>query len=97
MISWKGVPLDKVAFQFEETGEVVNFCILASLQMNEMAYLLVVDEQEVDDDEPTAYILKATEIDEDDIIYEIVDDDDELALLEPRFDELLKNSEFEME
>lgn len=89
--------MDKLLFKFEETGEDVNFCVITKTQMNEIAYLLVVDESTMDDEEPEAYILKATEMDEDDIFYTIVDDDDEIARLEPRFDELLKHSDFEVE
>jgi len=89
--------LDRIEFIFEETNEVVVFCIVANMQMNDVAYLLVVDENEIDDDDATAYIIKAVEIDGDDVIYELVDDDDELNMVSPRFDELLEQSDFKME
>jgi hypothetical protein len=67
------------------------------MQMNEVAYLLVVDEKEIDDDNPTAYVIKAVEIDGEDVIYELVDDEDELDLVSPRFEELLEKSDYMME
>lgn len=88
--------MDRIQFTFEETNEDVIFAVLSSIQYKENAYLLVVDEQELEDDDLTAYVLKAVEMDEDDVIYELVDDDDELAevtgLLEAELDD-----EFEMD
>lgn len=89
--------METLQFRFDETGETVEFCIVAKTQMNEIAYLLVIDAETMDSDEQEAYILKAVEMDDEDIIYEIVDDDAELAKLEPRFDELLKYSDYEVE
>ncbi|MDA3846409.1 MAG: DUF1292 domain-containing protein [Vallitaleaceae bacterium] len=89
--------MDRIEFIFEETNEKVIFCIIANMQMNEVAYLLVVDEKEIDDDNPTAYVIKAVEIDGEDVIYELVDDEDELDLVSPRFEELLEKSDYMME
>lgn len=88
--------MDRIQFTFEETNEDVIFAVLSSIQYKENAYLLVVDEQELEEDDLTAYVLKAVEMDEEDVIYELVDDDDELAevtgLLEAELDD-----EFEMD
>lgn len=81
--------MDKIQFTFDETGEEVLFCVLGSAQMNEIAYILVVDEKEIEDDDMTAYILKATEADEVDVFYDLVDDDDELHAVIPLLEKYL--------
>jgi hypothetical protein len=89
--------MDKIKFTFEETNEDVVFAILGSVQYNEYAYLMVVDEKELNDEDMTAYILKAIEIDNEDIIYEIVDDESELDEVMNMFDDVLDNYELNME
>jgi hypothetical protein len=56
-----------------------------------------VEGNEFDDDNPTAYIIKAVAIDGDQVIYELVDEEDELEAISPRFDEILEQSDFEVE
>ncbi|MCT4598788.1 MAG: DUF1292 domain-containing protein [Vallitalea sp.] len=70
--------METILFTFEETGEEVEFAVLGSVKHNEEVYLLVVDKKELDLDDMTAYVIKAIEQDDDDVIYEIVDDDEEL-------------------
>lgn len=89
--------MDRIEFVFEETNERVDFCVITSTQMNDIAYLLVVEEEALETDDPTAYILKAVAIDGDNVIYELVDDEEELSAVSPRFDELLEQTEFEVE
>lgn len=87
--------MDKIPFIFEETGEEVVFAILSTVQYKEVAYLMVVDEDELDDDDVTAYILKATAIDGEDVIYDIVDDDDEIDAVAPLLEEALEDFDLE--
>lgn len=87
--------MDKIKFTFEETNEEVVFCVLGNTQMNEVAYILVVDEKEIDNEDLTAYVLKAVESDDIDIYYEIVDNDDELGMVLPALEKYL--DEFEIE
>lgn len=89
--------MDKIKFIFEETNEEVIFAILGSVQYNEIAYLMAVDETEVDNEDMTAYILKAIEIEGDEVIYEIVDDDNELDIVTKMFEQVLDNYELDME
>jgi uncharacterized protein YrzB (UPF0473 family) len=70
--------METILFTFEETGEEVEFAVLGSVEHNEEVYLLVVDKTELELDDMTAYVIKAIEQDDDDVIYEIVDDDEEL-------------------
>lgn len=87
--------MDKIRFTIDETGEEVIFCVLGSTQMNEVAYILVVDENEIDDEDMTAYILKAVEADDVDVYYDLVDDDDELAAVVPQLEKFLDDFEIE--
>ena len=89
--------MERIPFIFEETNEEIIFVVLGSVNHNEIAYLMVVDEEEIDSDDMTAYILKATEIDGDDIIYDLVDDDNELEEISEKFEELLDNYEIDFE
>jgi hypothetical protein len=73
-----GFFLETILFTFEETGEKVEFAILGSTEYNKETYLLVVDNEELELDNITAYVLKAISTENDDVIYEIVDEDDEL-------------------
>lgn len=87
--------MDKIKFTFEETNEEVVFCVLGNTQMNEVAYILVVDEEELDNDDMTAYILKAVEADDVDVYYELVDDDKELEQVVPLLEKYLDDFEID--
>ncbi len=88
-----GVFMKTIYFIDDITGEEVNFAVLSAVQYKEDGYILVIEEHEIDLDEATAYVLKATYIDGDDIIYEIVEDDDVLDKVYPLLEE--KMDEFE--
>lgn len=87
--------MDKIPFTFEETGEEVVFCVLGNTQMNEVAYILVVDEKELDEEDMNAYILKAVEADDVDVYYELVDNEDELDAVVPLLEKFLDDYEIE--
>lgn len=87
--------MDRIPFTFEETEEEVVFCVLGSTQYNDFAYLIVVDERTLDEDDQDAYILKAVETDDIDVFYELVDDDDEIEAVLPALQKFL--SDFEIE
>jgi hypothetical protein len=70
------------------TGEEVVFAILSGVQYKEDGYILAIEESEYESDEATAYVLKATYMEGDDIIYEIVDDQTLLDVVFP----MLENS-----
>lgn len=80
-----------------DDGEVVEFYVLEQTTlMNNNYYLVVpVDEQE----EEECYILKETSQDETGEygVYEFVDDDKELESLFPIFEELMEDSDMEVE
>lgn len=89
--------MEKIKFIFEGTNEPVIFCILGGTHVNDIAYILVVDEKEIKSEDATAYILKATETDQIDIFYDIVTDDRELARVLPRLEEYLEEYIIESE
>lgn len=79
-----------------DDNEEVEFQILEQTKLNGISYILVTDAKE-DADEGNAYILKttATSEDDEDIVYDIVDDDKELELIGKIFAELLEDIELE--
>ncbi len=85
-----------IQFQFEETGEDVNFTVLSSLDYNDKVYLLVVPEEELECEQVTAYILKAVKVEQEDVIYEIVDDEDELTPIMEKFSKDMDNFELDV-
>lgn len=87
--------MDRINFTFDETNEDVVFMILGSVLYEEETYLLVVEEDEIEDDDMTAYVLKAIAEEDEDVIYELVDDDDELDAVSELFEEILENFDIE--
>jgi len=85
--------MNKIHFVDDVTGEEVNFVVLSAVQYKEDGYILVIEEEEFDEPEATAYVLVATSSDGDDIIYEIVDDDDILDEVYPLLEDNMDNFE----
>ncbi|MCT4687143.1 DUF1292 domain-containing protein [Vallitalea sp.] len=88
--------METIVFTFEETGEDVEFAILSSLEYDEETYLLAVEKEELELDDMTAYVLKAISLDGEDVIYEIVDDDDELLPVSEKLMELVEDIDIDM-
>ncbi|GMQ56806.1 hypothetical protein AN1V17_12000 [Vallitalea sediminicola] len=88
--------METIVFTFEETGEDVEFAILSSLEYDEETYLLAVEKDELELDDMTAYVLKAISIDGEDVIYEIVDDDDELLPISEKLMDLVEDIDIEI-
>ena len=76
--------MEKIQFTDPDTNEVVEFAVEEQTQLNGIRYLLVSDGNENGDSE--AYILK--EIQDEEVFYEMVDDDTEFAALAKIFAEL---------
>ncbi|QUI23863.1 DUF1292 domain-containing protein [Vallitalea pronyensis] len=88
--------METINFTIEETGEQVDFAILSTATHGDITYLLVVDETELECDDMTAYVIKAIEQDDEDIIYEIVDDDAELLPVSEKLMDALDDFEIDM-
>ena len=86
--------MEKIIFTFEDTNEEVEFFVLEQTKVNGNTYILVTDSE---DDEAECLILKDTSAAEDtESLYEIVEDDDELAGVLKVFEELLEDVDIEM-
>ena len=81
--------MEKITFTFEDTNETVDFFVLEQTKLNGATYLLVADN---DSDDAECLILKETESgNEQDNLYDIVEDDNELTAVSKVFEELLED------
>lgn len=79
---------EKIIFVDEDGNEVEMF-VVEETRINNVNYILVTDDE---GDEATAYILKDTSNDEDEeAIYEMVEDDSEVEYIGKIFSELLED------
>ena len=86
--------MEKIRFTFEDTKEEVEFFVLEQTKVNGNSYILVTDSEE---EEAECLILKDTSAAEDtDSLYEIVEDEVELAGVLKVFEELLEDIDIEM-
>lgn len=85
----KGVfNVEKITFT-PDGQEPVEFYVIEQTRLGGINYLLVSDEEEGDAD---AYILKEiSSADEEDSVYEMISDDNELAIVAGYFEELLED------
>ena len=87
--------MEKIKFTFEETKEEVEFFVLEQTKVNGNSYILVTDSEE---DEAECLILKDNSAaEEEESLYEIVEDDVELSAVLKVFEELLDDIDIEME
>lgn len=85
--------MEKITFMSEEMQEEAEFYVLEQTKLNGVSYILVTDSEE---DEAECLILKDISSEEaSDSIYEIVEDDEELAAISKVFEELLEDVEIE--
>ena len=75
---------EKLVFTDDE-GQEESLFILARTKLGENDYLLVKESEDAEE----AFILKLTEENGDDLIFDVVDDDDELEALAGIFEQLL--------
>jgi hypothetical protein len=78
--------MEKVIFVDPQTNEQVEFAVEEETQLNGAKYLLVSDGAEEGDSD--AYILKEIHTEEEEVLYELVEDDVEFAALAKVFSEL---------
>lgn len=84
--------MEKVKFNDPETKEEVDFFVIEETQINGKKYLLVTEEEDGDSD---AYILQEIADDNENVVYEMVEDDAELAALGKVFAELIEDADIE--
>jgi hypothetical protein len=78
--------MEKILFTDPQTNEEIPFAVEEETQLNGQKYLLVSDGAE--DGEAEAYILKEIRTEDEETVYEMVEDDTELAALAKLFSEL---------
>ena len=78
--------METVKFTDPQTNETVEFTVEEETMLNGVKYLLVSEEVENGDFE--AYILKEIQTEEEEALYEMVEDDVEFAALAKVFSEL---------
>ena len=78
--------MEKIQFIDPDTDEVVDFAVEEQTQLNGIRFLLVSDGNVDGDSE--AYILKEIKTQDEEVLYEMVDDDVEFAALAKVFAEL---------
>jgi len=84
--------MEKVVFIDPETKENIEFFVVEETQVNGTRYLFVTEEEEVDCD---AYILKEVGAEDEEVVYEMVEDDTELAAVGKIFAELIEDADIE--
>lgn len=82
--------MEKVTFVDPETKEEIQFFVVEETQINGTRYLFVTEEEDGDCD---AYILKEVAAEKEDVFYEMVEDDTELAAVGKIFAELVEDAE----
>lgn len=78
--------MEKITFTDSETNETVEFAVEEETQLNGIKYVLVSDGEE--DGESEAYILKEIKTEDDEIVYQMVEDEVEFLALAKIFSEL---------
>lgn len=80
--------IEKIEFTFSDSEESVEFFVVEQTMLNGISYLLVTDSQE---EEAEAFILKNVGTDDEESIYEMVEDENEIDAVGSVFAELLED------
>ena len=84
--------MDKITCTAPDTQEEIQFFCLEQTTINNQNYLLVTEDEEGDSD---AYILREISSEGEDTIYEMVEEDAQLAAIGKVFSELMEDVDFE--
>lgn len=84
--------MEKVVFVDPETKEEIDFYVVEETQINGIKYLFVTEEEDGDCD---AYILKEVASEDQDLVYEMVEGEKELAAIGKVFAELIEDADIE--
>ena len=86
--------MEKITFTFEGEDQAVEFFVLEQTKLGGVTYILVTDSEE---DDAECLILKdVSKVEEDESVYEVVEDDTELLAVSKVFEELLEDVDIEM-
>lgn len=83
--------MEKIKFQFDD--ETVDFYVIEETKINGVNYILVTEEEEGDAD---AFILKdLSDVEDEEAIYEMVEEEEELEYVSNIFSEILDDIEIQ--
>ena len=86
--------MEKITFTFEGEDQAVEFFVLEQTKLGGVTYILVTDSEE---DDAECLILKdLSKVEEDESVYEVVEDDTELLAVSKVFEELLEDVDIEL-
>ena len=84
--------MEKVKFNSPVSQEIKEFFCLEQTKINNQNYLLVTEEENGDSD---AYILKETSSEDEETVYEMVEEEAEFEAIAKVFTELMDDVDFE--
>lgn len=85
--------LEIIEFFTDDFDEAIRFALLSSIELESQIYLLVTEEETLDEEEWTIYVFKEVEIGEDEVAYDLVEDDAELEVVLPLLQEEYEKNE----
>lgn len=86
--------MEKIKFTFDDAGEETEFFVLEQTKLGGVVYILVTDQE---DGDAECLILKDKSKEEDEeSVYEVVEDDTELLAVSKVFEELLEDIDIEL-
>lgn len=86
--------MEKITFTLEGEDQATEFFVLEQTKLGGVTYILVTDSEE---DDAECLILKdLSKAEEEESVYEIVEDDTELLAVSKVFEELLEDVDIEM-
>lgn len=72
-------PVSDIISMTEDDGSVTDYCVMDAIDVDDTRYLLLVKADEVENDEPEAYLFKEVNEEDDDCYFEPVEDDEEYS------------------
>lgn len=87
--------MEKIKFMLDN-AESVDFFVLEQTKINGVSYILVTDSEDEEKDAECMILKDTSAPEETDSIYEIIEDDVELAAVMKVFEELLEDIDIEM-
>lgn len=85
---------ESILFTTEE-GESIPFYVIEQTAIAGSNYLLVTDSEE-EEEEAAAYIMKEMKDEQDQLVYELIENEQELAVISRVFEELLEDIDIEL-
>ncbi|MFW6028632.1 MAG: DUF1292 domain-containing protein [Halanaerobiales bacterium] len=87
--------VEKIIFKIEGSKEKVEFYVIEQVTINNATYILVTEAVD-DGDEIEVMILKEKDSDEEEVVYEILENNEELVFVSKIFAEKIKEFDFDI-